>query len=319
MKQISLLLSCLLATPFISLAQKKEFTFEQAFKNAPTNISKPLPEIVRWIDDEHYLERKIENGQPELFSVEIKTGKQTLYVEKTGEVGRKDIAIPANANDITYSPDGNWLAYTRNHNLFLLNTNTEKETQLTFDGNDDIYNGYAAWVYYEEMFGRSRRAFWWSPDSRHLSFIRFDETQVPVYSIFNSEGKHGSLENCHYPQAGDKNPEVKLGIISVDNPKIIWADFNEKEDQYFGPCTWLPDGSAVWAQWISRDQHQLKIFSIDIKTGNKKQVYEEAQRTWVTAKYDIDFLNNQKQFIIGSDKSGWNHLYLYNLDGTFVS
>src|SRR5579871_3195633 len=318
MKRILLLISYIFTFSFFSFSQRKEFTFEQVFKNAPPNISKPLPEIIRWIDDEHYVERKNGNGKSGLVSVEVKTGKEVAYTEKTEEVGRKDIAIPANANDLTYSPDGNWIAYTKDHNLFILNTNTEKETQITADGNDDIYNGYAAWVYYEEMFGRSRRAFWWSPDSKHLSFIRFDETQVPVYSIFHSEGKHGSIEKCHYPQAGDKNPEVKLGIISVNDPKIIWADLNEKDDQYFGPCIWVPDGSSVWAQWISRDQHQLKIFSIDLNTGAKKQVYEETQHTWVTAK-DIDFLNNNKQFIIGSDKSGWNHLYLYNVDGTFIS
>ena len=75
--------------------------------------------------------------------------------------------------------------------------------------------------------------FWWSTDSKHIAFIHFDETEVPVYTIFNSEGKHGTSEKCHYPQAGDKNPAVKFGIVSVADPKIVWADFNEKDDQYF--------------------------------------------------------------------------------------
>jgi dipeptidyl-peptidase-4 len=303
----------------IASSQKKEFTYEQVFKDSPTNISKRLPEIVRWIDDEHYLERKNENKKSILVSVEAKSGREISFTEKADEVGRKDVGFPDDAKDISYSPDGNWAAYTRNHNLYLLNINTEKETQLTTDGNDDIYNGYAAWVYYEEMFGRSRKAFWWSPDSKHIAFIRFDETQVPVYSIFNSTGQHGSFEKCHYPQAGDKNPEVKLGVVAVDDPKIVWADFNEKDDQYLGPSIWSPDGSSLWAQWIPRNQHKLKIFSVDVNDGSKKQIYEEQQRTWVTAKYDIDFLHNNKQFIIGSDQSGWNHLYLYNIDGTLVN
>ena len=79
-----------------------------------------------------------------------------------------------------------------------------------------ILNGYASWVYYEEILGRSSRykAFWWSNDSKHICFMRFDESQVPVFPIYVADGQHGYLENTHYPKAGDKNPEVKIGIAS---------------------------------------------------------------------------------------------------------
>src|SRR5579863_3291769 len=319
MKQIFFAILYFFLFAFFCTAQKKEFTYENVFKSPPINISNPLPEIIRWLDDEHYLQRKNENGKTVLVCVEVKSGKENPYTEKKEGIAKKDVGFPNDAKDISYSPDEKWAAYTRNNNLYLLNIATEKETQLTSDGSDDIYNGYAAWVYYEEMFGRSRKAFWWSPDSKHIAFIHFDETRVPVYTIFNSASQHGSLEKCHYPQAGDQNPEVKLGIISVNDAKIVWADFNEKDDQYFGPPFWLPDNSSIWAQWISRNQHDLKIFALDIANGSKKQVYQEAQHTWITAKYEIDFLEKSKQFIISSDKSGWNHFYLYNMDGTLVN
>lgn len=317
MKKIIPSLFCFLFIAFFSIAQKKEISYEQAFKNAPVNILKPLPEIT-WIDDEHFKETDIANGKTNTLIVEAKTGKSSLY-QFANIVIHADENFSDDMQEPETSPDGKWIAFTRKNNLFAKEISTGKEIQFTNDGSDDIYNGYSAWVYYEEMLGRSRKSFWWSPDSKHIAFIHFDETEVPLYSIFNSEGKHGSFEKCHYPQAGDKNPSVKFGIVSVVNPKIVWADFNEKEDQYFGPPVWLPDGSSVWAQWIPRNQHQLKIFAINLTDGSKKQVYEETQRTWVTAKYNIEFLEKSKQFIVSSDKSGWNHFYLYNLDGTLVN
>lgn len=324
MKKSVFALLCFLFLAQLCTAQKKELGYEQIFGNTPAGISKPLPNIIRWLDDDHYLERR-----EEVFvSVEAGTGQATPYRSPATETGsgedtpvnadtRED--IPADAVDAALSPDGKWVAYTRANNLFAKELASGKEVQFTHDGSDNIYNGHAALVYYEEMFGRSYRAFWWSPDSRHIAFIHFDETQVPVFPIFHSEGQHGSLEKRHYPQAGDKNPAVRIGIVSIDEPKTVWADFNEKDDQYFGPPFWTPDGSSLWVQWISRDQHDLKIFSVDIVTGSKKRVYEEHQNTWVNAKYGIGFLQNTRQFIINSDKSGWNHLYLYNMDGTLAN
>ncbi len=317
MKKITAPFIYFLFASLLCIAQKKELSYEQAFKNAPTNIIKPLPQI-SWIDDEHFKETDIINGKRNTFIVDAKTGKSSLY-QFANSIATAEEKMPDDADNPETSPDGKWIAFTRKNNLFVKEISTGKEIQFTNDGSEDIYNGYAAWVYYEEMLGRSRKAYWWSPDSKHIAFIHFDESELPVYTIFNFEGNHGSSEKCHYPQAGDKNPTVKFGVVSVTDPKIVWADFNEKDDQYFGPPVWLPDGSSVWVQSIPRNQHEVKIFSIDINSGNKKQVYSESQRTWVTAKYEIDFLEKSKQFIISSDKSGWNHFYLYNLDGTLAN
>ncbi|HXB43151.1 MAG TPA: DPP IV N-terminal domain-containing protein [Puia sp.] len=315
MKQLISSIACFLFIFTFCNAQKKEIAYEQIFRDAPTTISKPLPDVLRWIDDEHYLERRAENRKTSFLSVDAKTGNAVSYEPVSTKIGVTG-DIPEDGKNPSRSPDGKWVAYTRANNLFAKEISTGKQIQFTHDGSEDISNGYAAWVYYEEMLGRNYQAFWWSPDSRHIAFIHFDESEVPLYPIYNSEGKHGSLEKCHYPQAGDKNPAVKLGIVSVTNPAILWADFNEKDDQYFGPPFWLPDGSSLWAQWIARNQQELKIFAIDTSSGSKKQVYEEKQKTWVSAKYGIRFLEKSNQYIINSDKSGWDHLYLYNMDGT---
>ncbi len=217
----------------------------------------------------------------------------------------------------TLSPDGNYVAFTRDNNLFAIEVNNGKETQYTSDATDVIYNGWASWVYYEEILGRQSRyrAFWWSPDSRQLAFYRFDDAKVPVFPLYNSEGAHGFLENTRYPKSGDPNPEVRVGIVPVTGGNIVWADFNEKDDQYFGTPFWTPDGKELIVQWMNRGQDNLKLYAVDPATGKKREIYNETQSSWIDWFNSIDFLAENKGMILMSDKDGWSHLYLYGMDG----
>ena len=110
------------------------------------------------------------------------------------------------------SHDERRIAYTKNHDLYVYDLALSKEKRLTFDGAESIYNGWASWVYYEEILGRASHyaAFWWNPDSRQIAFLRFDDRPVPSFTLFRSEGQHGDLEINHYPKSGDPNPDVKF-------------------------------------------------------------------------------------------------------------
>ena len=137
---------------------------------------------------------------------------------------------PAGAVNLTFSPDSTKLAFTRDNDLWVADIATGAETRLTFDGTDLILNGYASWVYYEEILGRPSRyrAFWWSPDSRKIGFYRFDNSRVPMFPIYSPAGQDGSLQLTRYPKAGEPNPEVRIGIVDLGNPsRIVWADFDE--------------------------------------------------------------------------------------------
>jgi dipeptidyl-peptidase-4 len=217
----------------------------------------------------------------------------------------------------TLSPDGNYVAFTRDNNLFAIDLTTGKEYQYTNDGSEVVYSGWAAWVYYEEIFGRPSRyrAFWWSTDSKKLGFYRFDETKVPMFPIYNSEGQHGFLERTRYPKSGDPNPEVRVGIVDIASAKITWADFNEKDDQYFGTPFWTPDGNQFLVQWMNRGQDNLVIYAVDPQTGKKSEFYSEHQKSWVEWFDSIHFLKESKSFVVESNKDGWMHLYLYTMDG----
>ena len=113
----------------------------------------------------------------------------------------------------TLSPDGKYSAYTTvDNDLIIENLEEGYCCPITDDGSDTILNGYASWVYYEEIFGRASnyKAFWWSPDSKKLAFYKFDNSQVPLFPIYSAKGQGGSLLNTRYPKAGQPNPVVKM-------------------------------------------------------------------------------------------------------------
>ena len=145
---------------------------------------------------------------------------------------RRLTATPAEEQNPRFSPDANWIAYTRDHDLFAYDLGAALERQLTSDGSDTVYNGWASWVYYEEILGRRSKyaAFWWAPDSTQLAFMRFDDEPVPVFPIFHADGQHGTLERQRYPKAGDPNPFVAMGVANVRTGKIAWMDFDRQAD-----------------------------------------------------------------------------------------
>lgn len=317
----------LLAGTYSATAQKKTFTYDQLFKNAAPNTMKPLPSIRGWIDDEHYIEmQKGADGNPSFVSVDVKSGKTTPYTGPVPSEPRQQAAPAtgiADARNSTASPDGKFIAYTlKDNNLYVMEVATKKVTQISKDGSETILNGYASWVYFEEILGRASRykAFWWSPDSKHLSFMRFDDSKVPVFPIYVLSGQDGYLENTRYPKSGEKNPEVKIGIVDISTANTVWADFNPKDDQYFGPPIWTPEGQ-FWAQWMNRGQDKLIVYNIDLTNGTKSEIYQEEQKTWIDLdEYNrVEFLSTGKGFILKSDKDGWENLYYHDKSGKLIN
>ncbi|MBO4656169.1 MAG: DPP IV N-terminal domain-containing protein, partial [Bacteroidales bacterium] len=215
----------------------------------------------------------------------------------------------------TWSPDHSKIAYTLGNNLYSIDVNTREIVQHTSDGSDVILNGYASWVYYEEIFGRASRykAFWWSPDSQVLAFYRFDNSKVPMFPIYNSEGQHGSLNETRYPKAGDPNPEVKIGFVSVRGGEIVWADFDSSKDQYFGIPFWNGKGDRFMVSWMDRSQDNLIMYSVDPIYGNKYMIYEEHQSTWIDWMEQMLFTDDGMYIV--RDTNLWQQVYFLSFDG----
>ena len=217
----------------------------------------------------------------------------------------------------TLSPDYKKVAFTRDNDLYSIDIETNKEVRHTFDGSDLILNGWASWVYYEEIFGRMSqyRAFWWSPDSKKLAFYRFDDTQVPMFPIYNSSGQHGSITQTRYPKAGDPNPKVKIGFSSVEGGGVKWADFDQEQDQYFGTPYWgsNSNGEILFVQWMDRDQSNLVLYAVNVTDGFKREIYKEYQKTWVDWIDEIQFGKDGFYFIRDFDL--WEHIFYQSYDG----
>jgi len=239
-----------------------------------------------------------------------------LYEAATQRV-RRLTATPAPERNPRFSPDGRWLAYTRGNNLFAFDLESGLERQYTTDGSETILNGYSSWVYMEEILGRASNhaAFWWSPDSARLAFMRFDDSPVPVFPIYHAKGQHGELERQRYPKAGDPNPNVRFGIVGVGDGKIVWADFDPEADHYLAWPFWSPDSRTLTIQWVNRGQDTIRFYACDPATGAKRQIYEEKQAAWVDFYEDVHQLADGSGFLLRSPLDGWEHLYLYDRDG----
>jgi dipeptidyl-peptidase-4 len=329
------LISALLIGSFSTQAQLKDLSFKEIFSNPVKDIINPIPAYRGWADNTHYIEYRMEGQQSKPYTVDARTGEAVQSApaqvnEASVSIKNKDVffkdalgtekqltkdSIPE--KNPTLSPDKTQVAFTKNNDLYSIDIASGKETRYTNDGSDVIYNGWASWIYYEEILGRSTRykAFWWSPDSKQIAFMRFDDSKVPVFPIYNSNGQHGFLENTRYPKPGDKNPEVKMGLVNRGSNGIVWADFDPKNDQYFGTPFWMADSKTLWMQWMNRDQNNLIIYSVNPMNGSKKAIHEETQKTWVDWFDELYFLKNGQGFILKSDKSGWGHFYYYDLEG----
>lgn len=331
---------------------KKAITFAMAFRGEGPALTSRTGSHDGWLDDRHFVWVETPKGeQPHYFKVDARSGKRTPFgkpgadrdsgrdsLQRTADRGGEawiqhgDLYYFKVNENLTrrltfskgieknprFSPDGRWLAYTRDHNLFAMEIEGGLERQLTEDGRDTIYNGYASWVYYEEILQRSSKycAFWWSPDSAKLIFMRFDDNPVPTFPLYREEGVYGNLEITRYPKPGEANPWVRMGVVDLSKGETVWMDFEEKQDAYLAWPFWTPDSQRLHVQWLNRDQNHLIIYECDTESGEKKAIYEERQQSWVEFFSDITYLENGAGFLLRSDKDGRHHLYFHAMDGS---
>jgi dipeptidyl-peptidase-4 len=247
-----------------------------------------------------------------------------LFIFRVGQPGLARLtndAIPE--VNPRFSPDGSKLAYTKKKDLYVYDLNSKREIRITSDASEKVYNGYAAWVYMEEILGRASQyaAFWWSPDGSKIAFLRTDETEVPVFTLNRldeADGIHGTLEVTPYPKPGDPNPKVKMGIADATSAKITWVKTDYKVDQYIAWPFWTPDSKNLAIQVVNRDQNDLQIILADPSTGDFRQIYDESNKTWVDFHEDIRVLKNGTGYIIRSYKNGWENLYCYGWNGNMI-
>lgn len=210
------------------------------------------------------------------------------------------------------SPDGSKVAYVLNNNIFIKNLGTGETVQVTSDGEKNkIINGVTDWVYEEEF--SFVRAFAWNRTGSHIAFLRFDETEVPEFSmdVYGNQ-LYPTRQQFKYPKAGEKNAEVTLHLYDIAGKSTQKIDL---PDAYYIPrIQWTNDADVLSIQVLNRHQNHLKLYFFSIKNNNAKVVLNEIDKAYVDVTDNLTFLNDNS-FIWTSEKDGYNHIYHYSREG----
>jgi dipeptidyl-peptidase-4 len=214
----------------------------------------------------------------------------------------------------TFSPDGKQIAFARENNLYVYDIASKQTTAITNDGKkNSVINGITDWVYEEEF--AFVRAFDWSKDSKKVAYIRFDESQVPEFSmsIFKKD-LYPTVETFKYPKAGEKNSEVSLHIYDVASKGTQKVNLSQYADFYIARMQWTNEANVLSAQVLNRHQDNLDLLFVDGNSGAAKVVLNEKDKAYVDITDNLTFLKNNS-FIWTSEKDGFNHIYLYDKTG----
>lgn len=218
----------------------------------------------------------------------------------------------------TFSPDGTKIGYAHQNNLYVFDLTTQKHTQITKDGKKNhIINGITDWVYEEEF--SFVRAFDWNAGSDKIGFIRFDETEVPQFSmdIYN-QGLYPTQDVFKYPKPGEKNAIVSLHIYDVKTGATKNINLNNYNDFYIARIKWTNEANTLSAQVLNRHQNNLDLLFVDGNSGAVKIALNEKDKAYVDVTDNLTFLKDNS-FIWTSEKDGYNHIYHYDKNGKLIN
>jgi dipeptidyl-peptidase-4 len=216
----------------------------------------------------------------------------------------------------TFSPSANKVAFVKDNNLYYKDLANNKEVQITSDGKkNEIINGASDWVYEEELV--LVKSFKWSPDGNKIAYYRFDETEVKEWLIKMYGNLYPEEDRFKYPKAGEENSKVAIYFYDLQSTKIIKANIGENHE-YISRINWTNDAKNVAIQTLNRHQNDLNIHLTNAITGESKIIYNEQNETYVEVP-TTDFLASKNQFIITSEKDGFNHIYLYDVSGKLIN
>ena len=243
-----------------------------------------------------------------------RSSKGTFYVY---DIASKKLSlIGKEIQEPTFSPDNQKIAYVKDNTIFIKNLASNTITQVTKDGKrNHIINGITDWVYEEEF--AFVRAFQWNKDGNYLAFLRFDETDVPTFSmdIMGTE-KYPTQQVFKYPKAGEKNAKVTLHIYNVNTKNSTQIDLENYE--YIPRIKWSHDANILVATTLNRHQNNVKLYAINVATNSSKIILNETDKAYIDITNNLTFLEDHS-FIWTSENDGYNHIYHYDANGKLVN
>jgi dipeptidyl-peptidase-4 len=226
-------------------------------------------------------------------------------------------ATPQDERDPKVSPDGGRVSFRRNHDLWVLDIATRRQTRLTHDGSESLRNAELDWVYPEEL--ALGTAHWWSPDSTRIAYLQFDVSRQPLYPQVDLLPLPPRYEPQRYPKAGEPNAEVRLGVVAASGGPTRWLDLGDTNDKLLARFYWLPDSTGILVQKLNRTQNRQELILADSAGGKARVLLEESDPYWINVRDNFRWLKGGKEFLWWSERDGYGHLYRYTTDGRAIT
>jgi dipeptidyl-peptidase-4 len=249
-----------------------------------------------------YIYRRTTKGFYYVFDIKENTTK-SVSDERKGK-----ISFP------TFSDNGEKIAFVRNLNLFYMDVKTGKETQITFDGEENhILNGLPDWVYEEEL-GISK-TFHWSPNGKYLAYMRFDESSVKEFSMTIWGELYPEEYKYKYPKAGEDNSSVEIFVYDTENHKTEKVNIETSVEVYYPRLFWLENSTDLMVLQLNRLQNKLEFVKYNVLNHNYSIVFTDTNPYWLDVADTYCFLPDNNSMILASERDGFNHVYFVDFKG----
>jgi dipeptidyl-peptidase 4 len=267
-----------------------------------TGLGRATPQDYQWAPD----------GKAILFV----SDSELVWLDLASMTPKQLIKTEDEIEDPRLSPDGKWVSFVQNFNLWTLNIASGEKKQITQGGSEEILKGKLDWVYPEEL--SSRTAYWWSPDSTHIAYFEMDERPVMKYAIYDMSSDIGGITTTRYPQAGEPNPIVRVGVIPASGGETKWMDTGADTNVYIARVNWLPNSSQILIQRLNRAQTRLDLLLCDPATGASKSILIEEDPYWINVSDDLYFFSDSQRFLWSSERDNFRLIYLYDINGKLL-
>jgi dipeptidyl-peptidase-4 len=235
------------------------------------------------------------------------------WLDVKSQTGRTLVSGKAAIADPKISPDGRYVSFVRDHNVWVVNLADGKERAITQRGTEEIRKGELDWVYPEEL--DCKAGYWWAPDSSAIAYLEMDERKVSQYPLVNFSSPSGEAEMERYPAAGGANPIVRVYVAALNGEESRVMDIGAETDIYVPRVNWLTDSKHVAIQRLNRTQTTLDLLIADANTGKSRTILTQSDANWINISDDLYFLRDGKRFLWSSERTGFRHLYLYDVEG----
>jgi len=235
------------------------------------------------------------------------------WLNVKSQAGRTLVSGKLALADPKISPDGRFVSFVRDHNLWLVSVADGQERPVTQGGTEEIRKGELDWVYPEEL--EIKTAYWWAPDSSGIAYLEMDESKVSQYPLVDFSSPTGEAEMERYPTAGGANPIVRVFVVSLNGGEPRAMDTGAETDIYIPRVNWLTDSKQLAIQRLNRAQTRLDFLIAETSTGQTHTALSENDPNWINLSDDLYFLKDGKRFLWSSERSGYRHLYLFDLEG----